>query len=81
MLSASVAQPLGRVEVEAFSTESFGIWLQKGIIGSLAALTGQMEPVAKFEGSLVELTGAGLSSRMSQSEFEREFGPIVKITG
>lgn len=49
--------------------------------GSLAALTGQMEPVAKFEGSLVELTGAGRAGRMSQSEYEAEFGPIVKITG
>ncbi len=52
--------------------------------GSLAALTGQTEPVAKFGGSLAELTGAGRSAsahRMSQSEFEQEFGPIVSITG
>ena len=49
--------------------------------GSLAALTGQVEPVAKFEGSLVELTGPGRSPRMSQSEYESKFGPIVKLTG
>lgn len=59
-------------------------WATARYEGSLAALTGQMEPVARYEGSLAELTGAGRSAsahRMSQSEFEQEFGPIVSITG
>jgi hypothetical protein len=82
----SLAALTGEIEAEPRYEGSLAaltgqFWAAPRYEGSLAAITGQMEPVAKFEGSLVELTGAGRSPRMNQCEFEKEFGPIVKLTG